>query len=90
VMQAAKQRVRPIVMTSLAFMSGVLPLAIAGGDGSRAQNAVGTGVIGVMLASTFLAVLFVPVFFVVILQKFRVKPTKAPAQPPAAAGEVAS
>jgi multidrug efflux pump len=76
VMHAAKQRVRPIVMTSLAFMSGVLPLAIASGAGSSAQNAVGTGVIGGMLASTFLAVLFVPVFFVVILQKFRVKPAK--------------
>jgi multidrug efflux pump len=76
VMHAAKQRVRPIVMTSLAFMSGVLPLAIASGAGSSAQNAVGTGVIGGMLASTFLAVLFVPVFFVVILHKFRVKPTK--------------
>jgi multidrug efflux pump len=81
VMQAAKQRVRPIVMTSLAFMSGVLPLALASGAGSSAQNAVGTGVIGGMLASTFLAVLFVPVFFVVILQKFRVKPTKVRAEP---------
>jgi multidrug efflux pump len=90
VMQAAKQRVRPIVMTSLAFMSGVLPLAIAGGAGSSAQNAVGTGVIGGMLASTFLAVLFVPVFFVVILQKFRVKPTKAPEQPHATPSEAAS
>jgi multidrug efflux pump len=80
VMHAAKQRVRPIVMTSLAFMSGVLPLAIASGAGSSAQNAVGTGVIGGMLASTFLAVLFVPVFFVVILHKFRVKPTKVHAE----------
>jgi multidrug efflux pump len=80
VLQAAKQRVRPIVMTSLAFMSGVLPLAVASGAGSGAQNAVGTGVIGGMLASTFLAVLFVPVFFVVILQKFRVKPSEAHAR----------
>ena len=74
VMHAAKQRVRPIIMTSLAFMSGVLPLAIARGAGSGAQNAVGTGVIGGMLASTFLAILFVPVFFVVVLRYFKVKP----------------
>ena len=78
VMQAARQRLRPILMTSLAFMSGVLPLALAGGAGSGAQNAVGTGVIGGMLASTFLAVFFVPVFFVVVLRRFRVRPTKVP------------
>jgi len=74
VVHAAKQRVRPIIMTSLAFMSGVLPLALASGAGSGAQNAVGTGVIGGMLAGTFLAVFFVPVFFVVILRYFKVKP----------------
>jgi len=74
VMHAARQRVRPILMTSLAFMSGVLPLAIASGAGSGAQHAVGTGVIGGMLASTFLAVFFVPVFFVVVLRYFKVKP----------------
>src|SRR5690349_8326899 len=74
VMHATKQRLRPILMTSLAFMSGVLPLAIASGAGSGAQHAVGTGVIGGMLTSTFLAVFFVPVFFVVILRRFKVKP----------------
>jgi multidrug efflux pump len=74
VMHAAKQRLRPILMTSLAFMSGVLPLALASGAGSGAQHAVGTGVIGGMLASTFLAVFFVPVFFVVILRYFKVRP----------------
>jgi multidrug efflux pump len=79
VINAAHQRLRPIIMTSLAFMCGVLPLAIASGAGSGAQNAVGTGVIGGMLASTFLAIVYVPVFFVVILQYFKVKPTKAPA-----------
>ena len=87
VMHAAKQRLRPILMTSLAFMFGVFPLAIASGAGSGAQHAVGTGVIGGMLASTFLAVFFVPVFFVVILQKFKVKPVtmkvdEAPADEP--------
>jgi multidrug efflux pump len=74
VVHAAKQRLRPILMTSLAFMSGVLPLAISSGAGSGAQHAVGTGVIGGMLAATFLAVFFVPVFFVVVLRKFKVKP----------------
>ena len=68
VIQATRQRLRPILMTSLAFMAGVLPLALAGGAGSGAQNAVGTGVIGGMLTSTFLAVFFVPVFFVVVLR----------------------
>ncbi|HTU66676.1 MAG TPA: efflux RND transporter permease subunit [Steroidobacteraceae bacterium] len=75
VMHATKQRLRPILMTSLAFMAGVMPLAISSGAGSGAQHAVGTGVIGGMLASTFLAVFFVPVFFVVILRRFKVKPT---------------
>jgi multidrug efflux pump len=76
VMQAARQRLRPILMTSLAFMGGVLPLAISTGAGSGAQNAVGTGVIGGMLASTFLAIVYVPVFFVVVLGYFRVRPGK--------------
>jgi multidrug efflux pump len=74
VMHAAQQRLRPILMTSLAFMFGVLPLALASGAGSGAQNAVGTGVIGGMLASTFLAIYFVPVFFVMVLGGFHVKP----------------
>jgi multidrug efflux pump len=73
VVHAAKQRLRPILMTSLAFMSGVMPLALASGAGSGAQHAVGTGVIGGMLFSTFLAVFFVPVFFVVVLHRFHVK-----------------
>jgi multidrug efflux pump len=76
VINAARLRFRPIVMTSLAFTFGVLPLAIATGAGSGAQNAVGTGVVGGMLASTVLGILFVPVFFVVVLGLFRVQPTK--------------
>ena len=75
VVHAARQRLRPIIMTSLAFMCGVLPLAISSGAGSGAQHAVGTGVIGGMLAATFLAIFFVPVFFVVVLRKFKVQPT---------------
>jgi len=65
---AAHQRLRPILMTSLAFILGVLPLAIATGAGSGGQNAIGTGVIGGMLAATVLAVYFVPVFFVWLLK----------------------
>jgi len=68
---AAHLRFRPIVMTSLAFMLGVLPLAIATGAGSASQRAIGTGVIGGMLTGTALAVLFVPVFFVVVRGLFK-------------------
>ena len=63
---AAGQRLRPILMTSLAFMFGVMPLAISSGAGSGAQNAVGTGVVGGTLSATALGIFFVPVFFVVV------------------------
>jgi multidrug efflux pump len=63
---AARLRARPILMTSMAFVLGVLPLALANGAGSASQNAVGTGVIGGMLAATFIATLFIPMFFVVV------------------------
>ncbi|MDP2559700.1 efflux RND transporter permease subunit [Psychrobium sp. 1_MG-2023] len=65
---AAKQRLRPIIMTSMAFMLGVTPLVIATGAGSGSQNAIGTGVFGGMLSATVLAVIFVPVFFVVVFR----------------------
>jgi multidrug efflux pump len=61
-------------MTSLAFVLGVLPLAISSGAGSGAQNAIGTGVVGGMLTATFLAIIVVPLFFVIVLRLFRVKP----------------
>ncbi|QMD51602.1 efflux RND transporter permease subunit [Citrobacter sp. RHB35-C21] len=64
--EAAQMRLRPILMTSLAFILGVIPLAISNGAGSGAQNAVGTGVIGGMLAATVLAIYFVPLFFVLV------------------------
>lgn len=64
--EAAQMRLRPILMTSLAFILGVIPLAISNGAGSGAQNAVGTGVIGGMLAATVLAIYFVPQFFVLV------------------------
>jgi len=68
-LEAARLRLRPILMTSLAFVLGVLPLAIASGAGSAGENAVGRGVIGGMLTATFLAPLLVPMFFIVITEK---------------------
>ena len=70
-LEAAHLRFRPIVMTSLAFTMGVLPLALASGAGSASQRAIGTGVIGGMLTGTILAVVFVPVFFVVVRSLFK-------------------
>lgn len=77
---AAKLRFRPIVMTSLAFMLGVLPLFIASGAGSASQRAIGTGVIGGMLTGTVLAVLFVPLLYVLVRKLFPTRPTVAPEQ----------
>jgi multidrug efflux pump len=64
-------RLRPILMTSLAFGLGVLPLAISTGAGSGSQNAIGTGVLGGMISATVLGIFFVPVFFVVIRKIFQ-------------------
>jgi HAE1 family hydrophobic/amphiphilic exporter-1 len=69
-LEGARLRVRPIVMTSLAFGFGVLPLALAGGAGAGAQTAIGTGVLGGMLTATFLATPFIPLFYVVVVQWF--------------------
>ena len=69
-LEAAKLRLRPIVMTSLAFGFGVLPLAISTGAGAGAQNAIGTSVLGGMVTATFLAVFFIPLFFVMVVQLF--------------------
>jgi multidrug efflux pump subunit AcrB len=85
-MEAARLRFRPIVMTSLAFVLGVLPLVLAGGAGAGARRSMGTGVFGGMLAATFIATIFIPLFFVVLS---RVK-VRAPAEGPAAAGEGAA
>ncbi|MGB9992061.1 efflux RND transporter permease subunit [Massilia sp. SM-13] len=65
-LQAVRLRLRPILMTSIAFGLGVLPLAIASGAGSGSQNAIGVGVLGGMLTATFLGIFFVPVFFVLV------------------------
>jgi multidrug efflux pump len=68
---AARQRLRPILMTSMAFILGVMPLAIATGAGAGGRIAIGTGVIGGMLTATFLAVFLVPVFFISVRSVFR-------------------
>ena len=67
--EAARLRFRPILMTSLAFILGVLPLAVSSGAGAGARHSVGTGVMGGMLAATFLAIFFVPLFFKVIFER---------------------
>ncbi|ALC15685.1 multidrug efflux RND transporter permease subunit [Desulfuromonas soudanensis] len=79
---AARLRLRPILMTSLAFFFGVLPLALNSGAGSGAQNAMGTAVSGGMVFATVLAIYFVPVFFVVVRKFFPVKERSAPAVAP--------
>jgi multidrug efflux pump len=68
--QAVRDRLRPIIMTSLAFGMGVLPLALATGAGSGAQIAIGTGVLGGMIAGAFLGLFYVPMFFVLIQRIF--------------------
>jgi multidrug efflux pump len=66
IVEAARLRLRPIMMTSLAFILGVLPLAISTGAGANSRHAIGTGVIGGMLFATILGLLFIPVFYIVV------------------------
>jgi len=63
---ATKQRFRPIMMTAMTFILGVMPLALANGAGSASQNAIGIGLVGGMIAATFVATLFVPMFYIMI------------------------
>ncbi len=70
-MAAVKLRLRPIIMTSMAFFLGVLPLALSTGAGAASRNAIGLGVSGGLLAATFLVIFFVPVFFVAVLGRFK-------------------
>nr|WP_067292869.1 efflux RND transporter permease subunit [Marinobacterium profundum] len=70
VIEAARMRLRPILMTSLAFILGVLPLAISTGAGAGSRNAIGIGVMGGMIAATVLAIFFVPLFYVVVMRLF--------------------
>ncbi|MDY0971759.1 multidrug efflux RND transporter permease AcrD [Siccibacter turicensis] len=72
-LDACRQRLRPILMTSLAFVFGVLPMATSSGAGSGSQHAVGTGVMGGMISATVLAIFFVPLFFVLVRRRFPLK-----------------
>ncbi|AOZ02757.1 multidrug efflux RND transporter permease [Cupriavidus sp. USMAHM13] len=84
--EAARLRLRPILMTSLAFILGVTPLAVSNGAGSGSQHAIGTGVIGGMVTATFLAIFMIPMFFVVISRFSKQKVEPARATPPGAGG----
>jgi len=86
---AARLRLRPIVMTSLAFGFGVLPLAIASGAGAGAMKAIGTSVLGGMITATFLAILFIPLFFVLVVRLFG-SARRGPATDPGAAAPAES
>ena len=77
-LEAVHLRLRPILMTSLAFILGVMPLVLSSGAGSASQNAIGTGVAGGMLSATVLAIFLVPVFFVVMRRIFPGKPSQIP------------
>ncbi|GGO66469.1 efflux RND transporter permease subunit [Bowmanella pacifica] len=70
ILEAVRLRLRPIIMTSLAFSLGVLPLAISSGAGSASRNAIGMGVLGGMMSATFLAIFLVPVFYLVVQKLF--------------------
>jgi HAE1 family hydrophobic/amphiphilic exporter-1 len=72
-LEASKLRMRPIIMTSLAFGFGVMPMAFASGAGAGAQKAIGTAVLGGVISATFLVTLFAPLFYVLIFQIFKGK-----------------
>jgi multidrug efflux pump len=74
--EACRMRLRPIIMTSLAFILGVVPMAISSGAGSGSQHAIGTGVIGGMLTATILAIFWVPLFYVLVCSLFKDKRSK--------------
>jgi len=74
--EACRMRLRPILMTSLAFMLGVFPLVISTGAGANSRHAIGTGVFGGMLSATILAIFFIPLFFVVVLRVFKKRQVK--------------
>ncbi|HRP27363.1 MAG TPA: efflux RND transporter permease subunit [Burkholderiaceae bacterium] len=94
-LKAAHLRFRPILMTSIAFIFGVLPLVVSSGAGSASQRAIGTGVMGGMFTATLLAIFFVPVFFVAVRSRFKGSERQRrlyshPSEKPPAAGEGAS
>ena len=92
-LEAARIRLRPILMTALAFIFGVLPLAISTGAGANSRIAIGTAVIGGMLTATVLAIFFMPLFFVLVRRTTRdileAPPPRASAPPPAPEGAAA-
>jgi HAE1 family hydrophobic/amphiphilic exporter-1 len=77
---AVKIRFRPVIMTSLAFFFGVLPLAISTGAGAGAMNAIGTAVCGGMLSATFIDLIFIPMFFVLVSKIFKRKQNGQPSE----------
>jgi HAE1 family hydrophobic/amphiphilic exporter-1/multidrug efflux pump len=78
-MQAVRQRLRPILMTSLAFTFGVIPLAFSIGAGAASRQAIGTGVLGGIITATLLGIFFVPLFYVLIRTVFPYRPDEADA-----------
>ena len=80
VLEAVHLRLRPILMTSFAFILGVMPLALSVGAGSASRNAIGTGVAGGMLTATALGIFLIPVFYVVVRRVFKRKVKHAPTQ----------
>lgn len=88
--EAAHLRLRPILMTSMAFMLGVLPLAVASGAGSASRSAIGIAVIGGMLSATFLATFLIPMFFVVVAEKLGRRKVAAAASAPVVPAALAS
>jgi hydrophobe/amphiphile efflux-1 (HAE1) family protein len=80
-LEGAKLRFRPIIMTSLAFILGVVPLAISTGAGSASRHSIGTGVIGGMLAATFVAIFFIPLFYRLLARREAPRGTQEPARP---------
>lgn len=82
-LEAVKIRLRPVIMTSLAFFFGTLPLALTTGAGAAAQNAIGTAVTGGLLSATFIDLIFIPFFFVLVSKMFARKRAKLPANEPA-------
>ncbi|HUZ06842.1 MAG TPA: efflux RND transporter permease subunit, partial [Candidatus Paceibacterota bacterium] len=86
-LEAVHIRLRPILMTSFAFILGVMPLAVNTGAGSASQNAIGTGVIGGMVAAVLLGIFFVPIFFVVVRHIFKAKPDRRLSPTPEISGD---
>ncbi len=85
-LEAAHLRLRPILMTSLAFILGVSPLALSTGAGAASRHDIGTGVAGGMITATVLAIIFVPVFFVVVRRLFKSQKTTHSMLPPKPTG----